>query len=74
MVRAKRSRQNHAEHVLSVAKVALEQERSPAAMSDKKTMISRTPMVEQKKRKKKKGFDETPKPFTYKKLNYSAIT
>jgi len=33
-VQAKRSRQNHAQHVLSVAKVALEQERSPAAMSD----------------------------------------
>jgi hypothetical protein len=37
-VRAKRSRQNHAQHVLSVAKVALKQERSPAAMSDQRAI------------------------------------
>jgi len=33
------SRQNHAQHVLSVAKAALEQERSPAAMSDQRNSI-----------------------------------
>ncbi|HTB51884.1 MAG TPA: hypothetical protein VK718_03840, partial [Ferruginibacter sp.] len=35
-VPAQRTRQNHAQHVLAVAKVALEQERSPAAMSDQR--------------------------------------
>jgi hypothetical protein len=35
-VQAKRSSQNYAKHILAVAKVALEQERSPAAMSDQK--------------------------------------
>jgi hypothetical protein len=39
MVPAKRSRQNHAQHVLAVAKAALEQERSPAAMSDQRNFI-----------------------------------
>jgi hypothetical protein len=42
------SRQNYAKHILAVAKVALEQERSPAAMSDQKETIQITPMVEQK--------------------------
>jgi len=38
-VPAKHGRQNHAQHVLAVAKAALEQERSPAAMSDQRNSI-----------------------------------
>jgi len=38
-VPAQQGRQNYAQHILAVAKVALEQERSPAAMSDQKDSI-----------------------------------
>jgi hypothetical protein len=53
MVPAKRSRQNHAQHVLAVAKVGLEQERSPAAMNNQKNLTHHTPMVELKTPNKK---------------------
>jgi hypothetical protein len=46
-VPAKHGRQNHAQHVLAVAKVTPEQEYSPAALSDQRNNNYYSPMVEQ---------------------------
>ena len=45
-VPAKQGRQNHAQHVLAVTKEVLDQEHSPAAMSDQRALPHHTPMVE----------------------------